>query len=132
MVGRAPDRSVAKGEIRAQTRQTLVNIGMALEAAGLSFEHVVNTNVYLADIRHLEVVNEVYREYFPKNFPARTVLESMLKGSDFIVEISAIAVNDLAQREVIEPQSTGSWLVLPRLPADTTVTIPASTIRSTA
>ena len=104
MVGGAPDGSVAKGEIRAQTRQVLVNIGLALDAAGLSFEHVVSTNVYLADIRHLEAMNEVYREYFPKDFPARTVLESMLMGPDFIVEISAIAVNELAEKQVIEPQ----------------------------
>ena len=104
MVGRAPDGSVAKGEIRAQTRQVLVNIGAALDAAGLGFEHVVSTNVYLSDIRHLGAADEVYREYFPKDFPARTVLESMLMGPDFIVEISAIAVNDLAEKEVIQPQ----------------------------
>ena len=104
MVGRAPDGSVAKGEIRAQTRQVLVNIGAALDAARLGFEHVVSTNVYLSDIRHLGAADEVYREYFPKDFPARTVLESMLMGPDFIVEISAIAVNDLAEKEVIQPQ----------------------------
>ena len=116
MVGRAPDGSVAKGEIRAQTRQTLANIGMALDAAGLGFQHVVSTNVYLADIRHLDIVDEVYREYFPQDFPARTVLESMLMGPDFIVEISSIAVNDLAEKTVIAPpgwQSRSVPLAMP-------------------
>ena len=68
MVGRAPDGSVAKGEIRAQTRQVLVNIGAALDAAGLGFEHVVSTNVYLSDLRHLGAADEVYREYLVIHF----------------------------------------------------------------
>jgi len=103
MVGRDADGRYRAGDIRAQTRQTLQNIGLTLQAAGLSFQHVVSVNLYLAGIRHLEAFDEVYREFFPKNPPARTTIEAQLMDPNAIVELSAIAGHDMERRRTIRP-----------------------------
>lgn len=103
MVGRDAAGRFARGDVKAQTQQTLANIRAALKAAGLDFSHVVSTNLYLADVRTLPEADEAYRVAFPKDFPARTVLESMLMAPEALVEISAIAIRDLARRRFIRP-----------------------------
>jgi len=103
MVGRDTKGQFARGDVPAQTRQVLDNIGAALKAAGVDFRHVVSTTVYIADVRTLPEADSVYRKFFPSDFPARTVLESMLMAPEAIVEISAVAVKDLAQKRVLKP-----------------------------
>ncbi len=51
---------LVEGDIQAQARQSLTNIGEILKAAGLSFADVVKTTVLLADINDFVAVNEVY------------------------------------------------------------------------
>ena len=62
--------------IEDQTRGTLENIGTVLKAAGLDFSDVVSSNVYLADARHYDGMNDVYRVVFPENAPARATVEA--------------------------------------------------------
>jgi 2-iminobutanoate/2-iminopropanoate deaminase len=52
------------GGIADQTRRVLDNLGAILAAAGVSFNHVVKTTVYLADMSEFAAMNEVYATYF--------------------------------------------------------------------
>ena len=81
---------VVSGDIEAETRLTLENIGRILEAAGCSFEDVVKCTCHLADIRDFDRFNRVYAEFFAGIRPARTTVQSGL-GDGIKVEIDAIA-----------------------------------------
>jgi reactive intermediate/imine deaminase len=84
----------------AQVRQTLDNVKTVVEAAGLTMEHVVYTQVYLDDIGNFDRMNRVYAQFFPKAPPARATLGvAKLPGTP--VEINAVAVRDLASKQVI-------------------------------
>jgi 2-iminobutanoate/2-iminopropanoate deaminase len=81
---------LVKGGIEAQTRATLDTIRTLVEADGLTLDDVVCVNVYMSDYKDFRKMDKVYREYFPKDPPARTcVRASTLKG--MLVEINAIA-----------------------------------------
>ena len=85
---------VGKGDIKIQTRQALKNVRTCLEAAGAKMEDVVWVQVFLTDVANLEGYNEVYQEYFPKNFPARgTLIAKSLANKDYLIEIFTIAVS---------------------------------------
>jgi aminoacrylate peracid reductase len=83
---------VGEGDIKAQTRQVMENIRVCLEEAGASMEDVVLVRVFLTDVSHYGEMNEVYREYFPENVPARDCVIVGLVKEEFLVEIGAIAV----------------------------------------
>jgi 2-iminobutanoate/2-iminopropanoate deaminase len=78
------------GDIKEQTRQVLENIKGILEAAGLTLENVVKVNVYLKNMNDFPKMNEVYKEYFKENPPARTTVQAT-PPADIDVEIDAIA-----------------------------------------
>jgi 2-iminobutanoate/2-iminopropanoate deaminase len=87
-----PDGQVARGDVRAQVRQTLENIKAVLEAAGSSLERAVKINVILTRAGDFAAMNEVYREYFREgNYPARTTIEARLMNPDLLVEIECVA-----------------------------------------
>lgn len=82
---------LAHGGIKGETRQALENIKEVLELHGSDIEHVVKCTVILSDLEDFSAFNEVFREYFPKNKPARTTFAAdLLIGSK--IEIEAIAV----------------------------------------
>jgi enamine deaminase RidA (YjgF/YER057c/UK114 family) len=83
-------------------RQALDNIKAIVQAAGLTMDHVVYTQVYLEDIGKYEEMNRVFREYFPKDPPARAVL-GVARVPESPIEISAVAVRDLTGRRAIVP-----------------------------
>ena len=86
----------------AQVQQALDNIKSVVEAAGLTMEHVVYTQVYLEDISKYEEMNRVFAQAFPKTPPARAVLGvAKLPGSS--IQISAIAVRNLTERRAVYP-----------------------------
>lgn len=103
MVGRDAAGKYAPGDVRAQTRQTLRNIGDALNAAGIDFKNVVSTTVWIADLRLLPAADEVYREFFPKDFPARSDFEAQLMAPEAMIEINAVAVKDASLRQIVQP-----------------------------
>jgi reactive intermediate/imine deaminase len=82
---------VGIGDVRAQTRQVLKNIESILAEGGATFDDVVKCNVYLADIRHFQVMNEEFARAFPANPPARTTVQAALAEPEMLVEIEAIA-----------------------------------------
>ncbi|MAT96184.1 MAG: reactive intermediate/imine deaminase [Anaerolineaceae bacterium] len=63
---------LVEGDIKAQAEQAMKNLQAVLAAAGTSFEHVVKTTVYLADIADYVGMNEVYGRYITTDFPARS------------------------------------------------------------
>jgi len=83
---------VGKRDVKAQTRQTLLNLKTVLEEGGATLADVMKTTVYLADITHFAEMNEVYTEFFGDQKPARTTVEARLARPELLVEIEAIAV----------------------------------------
>ena len=87
-----------------QARQSLENVRAVVEAAGLTMEHVVYLQVYLEDIRQYGELNKVFAEYFPKTPPARAVL-GVARVPEPPIEITAVAVHDLAGKQPINPSN---------------------------
>lgn len=85
-----------------QVRQALDNIKLIVEAAGLTIDHVVYTQVYLEDISKYDEMNRVFGDYFPKTPPARAVL-GVARVPASAIEISAVAVRDLTGLRAITP-----------------------------
>ena len=79
------------GDIGAQTRRVMENIGALLKAAGLSYAHVVRTTLFLADMNDFGAVNEVYGSYFTSPAPARTTVQVSRLPKDARIEIDATA-----------------------------------------
>ncbi|MEI6667811.1 MAG: RidA family protein [Acidobacteriota bacterium] len=83
---------VVAGDITAQTRQVFANIAGVLKAAGTSFDHVVKTTVFLADMGDFAAMNAVYAEYFTAPAPARSTVQVARLPRDARVEIEVVAV----------------------------------------
>jgi 2-iminobutanoate/2-iminopropanoate deaminase len=95
--GRLPDT------VEGQVRQTLDNVKGIVEASGLTLEHVVYGQVYLSNMSSADTMDRVWREYFPKQPPARAVLGVHRMPTDTPVEINAVAFRDLSRRKPIVP-----------------------------
>jgi len=87
------DREGNKVEgVEAQTRQTLENMKRILEAAGASLSDVVKTTVFLVKADDFAKMNEVYKSYFTKDYPARsTVIVAALVRPEVLIEIECVA-----------------------------------------
>lgn len=84
--------SLVSGEIAAQADQVMRNLTALLKAAGLGFEHVVRTTVYLADMNDFAGMNEVYSRYLVDPPPARATVQVARLPRDVKIEIDLIAV----------------------------------------
>ena len=85
---------VGEGDIEAQTRQTLENLKIALEAAGANMSDVIKTTIFLSDFGNYKGMNVVYNEYFGDHPAARSTVRADLVLPTLLVEIEAIAVLD--------------------------------------
>ena len=83
--------AMVDGDIAAQTRRVFANLQAILEAAGASFDNVVRTTVYLADMNDFATVNEIYGTYFSPPAPARATVQAARLPKDARVEIDLIA-----------------------------------------
>jgi 2-iminobutanoate/2-iminopropanoate deaminase len=79
------------GDVGAQARRVLDNIGAVLKAGDLSFADVVRTTVFLADMNDFAAMNQVYGTYFSEPYPARATVEVARLPRDARIEIDAIA-----------------------------------------
>ncbi len=79
-------------DIQEQTRVALGKIKVVLESAHASLNDVVKTNVFLADGKDFDKMNEVYKEFFPREFPARTTVQARPAKAQFLVQIDATAI----------------------------------------
>lgn len=82
---------IITGDIAAQTHRVFQNIGEILKAGGASFDHVVRTTVFLADMNDFAAMNDVYATYFTSPAPARATVEVSRLPKDARVEIDVIA-----------------------------------------
>ena len=80
------------GDITAQTTQAMRNLEALLRAAGLGFEHVVRTTVFLADINDFAAMNAAYGRFVSDPPPARSTVQVARLPRDAKVEIDAIAL----------------------------------------
>jgi len=80
-----------EGDITAQARRVLDNIGALLISGGRSFADVVRTTIFLADMNDFAAVNDVYGQYFSEPYPARATVQVARLPKDARVEIDAIA-----------------------------------------
>ena len=79
------------GGVSEQTEQVFKNLAAVLAAAGKSFEDVVKSNVYLADMAHFAAMNAVYATHFSAPYPARTTVAVRELPKSCLVEIDVIA-----------------------------------------
>jgi 2-iminobutanoate/2-iminopropanoate deaminase len=82
---------LVEGGIEAQTERVLKNLTAVLDAAGLSFDDVVKTTCFLADINDFAAFNGVYVKFMPDPPPARSTFQVAALPRGGIVEIEAIA-----------------------------------------
>ena len=80
------------GEMRDQVRQVFRNLAAVAEAGGASLADAVKVTVFLTDLNHFAVVNEVMAEFFAKPYPARAAIgvASLPRGA--AVEADAVLV----------------------------------------
>ncbi len=83
---------IVEGDISDQIRQVFANLQAVAEAAGGDFFDIVKLNVFLTDLSHFPIVNEIMSEYFSQPYPARAAVgvSALPKGAE--VEMDAIMV----------------------------------------
>jgi len=79
------------GDISAQARQSMENLKALLEAAGLSFGHVVKTTIFLTSMGDFAAVNEIYKGYVSEPYPARSTIAVAALPMGAKVEIEMVA-----------------------------------------
>ena len=84
--------NLIQGDITAQAEQVMRNLTALLRAAGVGFDHVVRTTVYLADMNDFAAMNEVYSRYIVDPPPARATVQVARLPRDVKIEVDAIAV----------------------------------------
>jgi 2-iminobutanoate/2-iminopropanoate deaminase len=77
--------------VEAQAERSLRNLQSVLDAAGLGFDDVVKTTIFLADVNDFATVNEVYAKFMPDPPPARSTIGVAALPKGGLVEIEAIA-----------------------------------------
>jgi 2-iminobutanoate/2-iminopropanoate deaminase len=85
-------RLVGPGDIRAQTRKTMENIYLCMEALGGTLADIVKVNATISDYRLFPAFNEEYATFFSPPYPARTTVVTGLGQGDVVIEVEAIAV----------------------------------------
>ena len=82
--------AIVDGGLEAQTEQVMANIAAVLEASGSSFDQVIKTSCFLADIADFKAFNEIYAKYFTSK-PARSCVAVKDLPLGALVEVEIIA-----------------------------------------
>lgn len=84
---------LVEGGVAAEAEQVFRNIGAILEAAGKSFDDVVQVRVFLTNIGEYAVINAIYAEQFSAPYPARTAVAvaALPLGASFEIDLVAAA-----------------------------------------
>ena len=78
--------------IASETHQVMKNMKAVLAEAGMSFDYVIKTTIFISDMNNFSEINKVYAKYFTSDFPARETVEVARLPKDVNVEISMIAM----------------------------------------
>ena len=84
--------TLVQGDVEAQARQAIGNLKNLIEASGSSMEKVVKTTVFIKEMNDFGKINDIYKEFFTSDFPARSCVEVARLPKDVLIEIEAIAV----------------------------------------
>ncbi len=84
---------MAGQDFESQARQAIKNQKAILKAAGFSLKDVVQCQVFVTDMNNYPAFNEIYKEYFTEDFPARAVLEVSRIPAGGLIEIMMTAVH---------------------------------------
>ena len=77
---------------KAQAEQAMKNLSNLLEAAGTDMNQVVKTTVFIKEMNDFGTINDVYKEFFTADFPARSCVEVARLPKDVLLEVEAIAL----------------------------------------
>lgn len=93
-IGLIPETmELVEGDLSAETTQVMNNLSAVLKAAGMTFENVVKTSIFLSDMNNFAKVNTVYGSFFDEaTAPARETVEVANLPKFVRVEISMIAI----------------------------------------
>jgi len=83
--------AMVDGGIEEQTHQVMKNLGAVLSAAGGSYDDLVKTTIYLTDMAHFPLVNDIYAGYLGEDPPARATVAVAALPKGALVEIDGIA-----------------------------------------
>ncbi len=86
--------TLESGDMRAQIRRVFENLGAVAKASGGSLQDAVKLNVYLTDLAHFPLVNEVMAQYFREPYPARAAVGVAALPKGAAVEMDAILILD--------------------------------------
>jgi 2-iminobutanoate/2-iminopropanoate deaminase len=84
--------ALVAGGVEAETRRALENLHEVLAEAGLGFQNIVKTTIFLADLGDFDVVNRIYGEHLSPPYPARSTVQAAALPRKARVEIEAIAM----------------------------------------
>jgi 2-iminobutanoate/2-iminopropanoate deaminase len=82
---------LVEGGVAAEAKQMLENVGTLLKAAGVSYQNVVKTTLFLKDMADFATVNEIYAKYFSQDPPARSTIQVGALPGGALVELETIA-----------------------------------------
>ena len=86
------DGTLVTSSIEAETKQVMENIKAILEAAGMTFEHVIKSTIFIMNMNDFGTINTVYGSYFnEKTAPARETVQVACLPKNVNIEISVIA-----------------------------------------
>ena len=101
------DNSVVEGDLTTQARTVLDNAREILAAAGMTFDNVVSSRIYITDNTRFQEMNKVYTTYFTKEPPARATVVAPLMGPQYQIEITLTA-SSLPKQVFTTPAADGS------------------------
>lgn len=91
MIGRSPDTGQMLSTFDEQAHQALRNLGALLREAGGTYADVMFVQLYLLDMERIERFNQIFREYFPAEPPARAVCQPLKLYPGALVMFTAVA-----------------------------------------
>lgn len=83
--------TLVEGDVTVQARQAIGNLKNLIEASGSSMDKVVKTIVFIKDMNDFGKINDIYKDFFTSDFPARSCVEVARLPKDVLIEIEAIA-----------------------------------------
>ena len=83
--------TLVEGDVTVQARQAISNLKNLIEASGSSMDKVVKTTVFIKEMNDFGKINDIYKDFFTSDFPARSCVEVARLPKDVLIEIEAIA-----------------------------------------
>lgn len=77
---------------KEQAKQALTNLSNLLEAAGTNMNQVIKTTVFIKEMDDFGTINDIYKDFFTEDFPARSCVEVARLPKDVLLEVEAIAL----------------------------------------